>query len=212
VRVDAVVLVLRACFSRVALSSLLCRVCWTCVFLQVVVFAVVDVALFALALVSIHKGGGGNDGGGGGDNVDDDAILSSRHRFLPNAVTLAPRYGSPLVLALEDEGVLTDCTIRTSEPAEPLGIDIRETEIPGNIIMKVRSLCSQQWPVRLVYACASRQQLIMYCCDLHRCAVDAVRFHEGAVPLFTIPHRIPSVEKQTCACMCITTAAYNVLL
>jgi hypothetical protein len=168
VRVDAVVLVLRACFSRVALSSLLCRVCWTCVFLQVVVFAVVDVALFALALVSIHKGGGGsgdNDGGGGGDNVDDDAILSSRHRFLPNAVTLAPRYGSPLVLALEDEGVLTDCTIRTSEPAEPLGIDIRETEIPGNIIMKVRrSLCSQQWAVRL------------------------------------------------CACMRITTAAYNVLL
>ena len=30
------------------------------------------------------------------------------------------RYGSPLVLMLEDGGVLTDCSIRTMEPEEPL--------------------------------------------------------------------------------------------
>lgn len=46
------------------------------------------------------------------------------------------RYGSPLVLLLEDGGIVTDCSIRTSEPGELLGIDIRQTEIPGNIIMK----------------------------------------------------------------------------
>eukprot|EP00037_Helgoeca_nana_P017436 m.165366 g.165366 ORF g.165366 m.165366 type:complete len:230 (+) comp23995_c0_seq2:297-986(+) len=45
-------------------------------------------------------------------------------------------YGSPLVLLLEDGGIVTDCSIRTSEPGELLGIDIRQTEIPGNIIMK----------------------------------------------------------------------------
>jgi len=45
-------------------------------------------------------------------------------------------YGSPLVLMLEDGGVLTDCSIRTMEPEEPLHIDIRSTEIPSNIIMK----------------------------------------------------------------------------
>mmetsp|Transcript_25154 Transcript_25154/g.65628 ORF Transcript_25154/g.65628 Transcript_25154/m.65628 type:complete len:292 (-) Transcript_25154:278-1153(-) len=45
-------------------------------------------------------------------------------------------YGSPLVLLLEDEGVLTDCSVRTSEPSDPLGIEVRQTEIPGNIIMK----------------------------------------------------------------------------
>lgn len=45
-------------------------------------------------------------------------------------------YGCPLVLLLEDEGVITDCSINTSEPEDPLNIDIRSTEIPSNIIMK----------------------------------------------------------------------------
>jgi cell cycle checkpoint protein len=34
-------------------------------------------------------------------------------------------YGSPLVLMLEELGVVTDCSIRTMEPDEPVEIDIR---------------------------------------------------------------------------------------
>ena len=45
-------------------------------------------------------------------------------------------YGSPLVMMLEEGGVVTDCNIRTLEAAEPTEIDIRATEIPSNIIMK----------------------------------------------------------------------------
>ena len=45
-------------------------------------------------------------------------------------------YGTPLVMMLEEGGVVTDCSIRTMEPDEPNEIDIRSTEIPSNIIMK----------------------------------------------------------------------------
>jgi|AntRauTorckE5430_2_1112549.scaffolds.fasta_scaffold85355_1 hypothetical protein len=37
-------------------------------------------------------------------------------------------YGSPLVLMLEELGVVTDCSIRTMEPDEPVEIDIRVGE------------------------------------------------------------------------------------
>eukprot|EP00729_Bicosta_minor_P002168 gene2168-25397_t len=45
-------------------------------------------------------------------------------------------YGSPLVMNLEEGGVVTDCNIRTMEADVPTEIDIRATEIPANIIMK----------------------------------------------------------------------------
>eukprot|EP00039_Didymoeca_costata_P002839 m.62994 g.62994 ORF g.62994 m.62994 type:complete len:287 (+) comp11552_c0_seq1:189-1049(+) len=45
-------------------------------------------------------------------------------------------YGEPLVLLLEEGGVLTDCNIRTMVASTPTGIDIRSAEIPSNIIMK----------------------------------------------------------------------------
>lgn len=39
--------------------------------------------------------------------------------------------------SLEEDGVLTDCSIQTMVEDEPLDIDVHATEIPCNIIMKV---------------------------------------------------------------------------
>ena len=39
--------------------------------------------------------------------------------------------------SLEEDGVLTDCSIQTAADDEPLDLDIHATEIPCNIIMKV---------------------------------------------------------------------------
>eukprot|EP00048_Salpingoeca_helianthica_P000965 m.45460 g.45460 ORF g.45460 m.45460 type:complete len:284 (+) comp11015_c0_seq2:46-897(+) len=45
-------------------------------------------------------------------------------------------YGHPVLLTLEQQGVVIDCTIKTLEPSAPAEIDIRATAIPSNIIMK----------------------------------------------------------------------------
>eukprot|EP00911_Craspedida_sp_UC1_P001987 UC1_evm1s1531 len=45
-------------------------------------------------------------------------------------------YGCPLNLALEEEGVVTDCSVKTLEPENVAEINIRDYDIPSNIIMK----------------------------------------------------------------------------
>ncbi|XP_046562563.1 cell cycle checkpoint protein RAD1-like [Haliotis rubra] len=45
-------------------------------------------------------------------------------------------YGCPLVLILEEEGVLTDCSIKTLEPDEVLDFDFCSTNVINKIIMK----------------------------------------------------------------------------
>ena len=60
-------------------------------------------------------------------------------------------YGSPLVMMLEEGGVVTDCNIRTMEADEPAEIDIRATEIPSNIIMKSHWLADVYVPFFLTF-------------------------------------------------------------
>ncbi|XP_023211061.1 cell cycle checkpoint protein RAD1-like [Centruroides sculpturatus] len=45
-------------------------------------------------------------------------------------------YGSSLILALEEEGVLTDCHIHTQEPENLLNFDFSTTNIISKVIMK----------------------------------------------------------------------------
>ncbi len=42
--------------------------------------------------------------------------------------------------SLEEEGVITDCEIQTMTDEAPLDINLHDTEIPCNIIMRVRGL------------------------------------------------------------------------
>lgn len=49
-------------------------------------------------------------------------------------------YGCPLVLVLEEEGVLTDCSIKTLEPDEVLDFNFCSTNVINKIIMKSECL------------------------------------------------------------------------
>ncbi|KAL4223188.1 ssDNA endodeoxyribonuclease [Mactra antiquata] len=49
-------------------------------------------------------------------------------------------YGRPLVLMLEEEGVLTDCSIKTLEPDEVLDFNFSSTNVINKIIMKSECL------------------------------------------------------------------------
>jgi len=49
-------------------------------------------------------------------------------------------YGSPLILMLEEGGVLTDCSIQTQEPDETLDFDFSSAEVLNKIIMKSECL------------------------------------------------------------------------
>ncbi|XP_064612700.1 cell cycle checkpoint protein RAD1-like [Liolophura sinensis] len=49
-------------------------------------------------------------------------------------------YGSPLTLLLEEEGVLTDCSIKTLEPDEVLDFNFCSTNVINKIIMKSECL------------------------------------------------------------------------
>ena len=46
-------------------------------------------------------------------------------------------YGRPLVVMLEEDGVLTDCSLKTLEPDEVLDFDFCSTNVINKIIMKV---------------------------------------------------------------------------
>ena len=52
-------------------------------------------------------------------------------------------YGQPLVVMLEEEGVLTDCSLKTLEPDEVLDFDFCSTNVINKIIMKVSFWCLQ---------------------------------------------------------------------
>lgn len=49
-------------------------------------------------------------------------------------------YGCPLVLVLEEEGVLTDCTIKTLEPDEVLDFNFCSSNVINKVIMKSECL------------------------------------------------------------------------
>ncbi|XP_059171940.1 cell cycle checkpoint protein RAD1-like [Physella acuta] len=49
-------------------------------------------------------------------------------------------YGCPLILMLEEDGVLTDCSIKTLEPDEVLDFDFCSANVVNKIIMKSESL------------------------------------------------------------------------
>ncbi|CAI9724797.1 cycle checkpoint RAD1-like [Octopus vulgaris] len=49
-------------------------------------------------------------------------------------------YGSPLMLILEEDGVLTDCSIKTMEPEEVLDFDFCTENVVNKIIMKSECL------------------------------------------------------------------------
>ena len=49
-------------------------------------------------------------------------------------------YGCPLVLVLEEDGVLTDCSIKTLEPDEILDFNFCSTNVINKIIMKSECL------------------------------------------------------------------------
>ncbi|KAK7481563.1 hypothetical protein BaRGS_00027212 [Batillaria attramentaria] len=49
-------------------------------------------------------------------------------------------YGRPLVVILEEEGVLTDCSLKTLEPDEVLDFDFCSTNVINKIIMKSECL------------------------------------------------------------------------
>ncbi|CAG5129579.1 unnamed protein product [Candidula unifasciata] len=49
-------------------------------------------------------------------------------------------YGCPLILMLEEEGVLTDCSLKTLEPDEVLDFDFCSTNVVNKIIMKSECL------------------------------------------------------------------------
>ncbi|XP_074635306.1 cell cycle checkpoint protein RAD1-like isoform X1 [Acropora palmata] len=49
-------------------------------------------------------------------------------------------YGYPLILMLEEGGVLTDCSIQTQEPDETLDFDFSSAEVLNKIIMKSECL------------------------------------------------------------------------
>lgn len=49
-------------------------------------------------------------------------------------------YGRPLVVMLEEDGVLTDCSLKTLEPDEVLDFDFCSTNVINKIIMKVDML------------------------------------------------------------------------
>uniref|UniRef100_A0A0B6ZTE3 Cell cycle checkpoint protein RAD1 n=2 Tax=Arion vulgaris TaxID=1028688 RepID=A0A0B6ZTE3_9EUPU len=49
-------------------------------------------------------------------------------------------YGCPLILMLEEDGVLTDCSIKTLEPDEVLDFDFCNSSVVNKIIMKSESL------------------------------------------------------------------------
>lgn len=49
-------------------------------------------------------------------------------------------YGSPLNLLLEDEGVVTDCSIKTQEPDDVLDFDFNNANVINKIIMKSECL------------------------------------------------------------------------
>ncbi|KAK2154367.1 hypothetical protein NP493_2193g00010 [Ridgeia piscesae] len=63
---------------------------------------------------------------------------------LPGSVTALKMayagYGSPLILMLEDGGVLTDCSIKTMEPDETLDFNFCSTNVVNKIIMKSECL------------------------------------------------------------------------
>ncbi|XP_002736203.1 cell cycle checkpoint protein RAD1-like [Saccoglossus kowalevskii] len=63
---------------------------------------------------------------------------------LPGATTALKMcyggYGSPLILWLEEGGVLTDCTIKTLEPDEVLDFNFSSTNVINKIIMKSECL------------------------------------------------------------------------
>ncbi|XP_062501190.1 cell cycle checkpoint protein RAD1-like [Corticium candelabrum] len=49
-------------------------------------------------------------------------------------------YGSPLVLLLEENGVLTDCSIRTQEPEETLDFDFCSANVVNKAILKAEGM------------------------------------------------------------------------
>lgn len=49
-------------------------------------------------------------------------------------------YGSPLILMLEEDGVLTDCSIKTLEPDDVLDFDFCSSNVVNKIIMKSECL------------------------------------------------------------------------
>jgi len=49
-------------------------------------------------------------------------------------------YGCPLILMLEDDGVLTDCSLKTLEPDEVLDFDFCSANVVNKIIMKSECL------------------------------------------------------------------------
>jgi cell cycle checkpoint protein len=49
-------------------------------------------------------------------------------------------YGSPLVLLLEENGVLTDCSIRTQEPEETLDFDFCSANVVNKAILKAECM------------------------------------------------------------------------
>ncbi|EDO32797.1 predicted protein [Nematostella vectensis] len=49
-------------------------------------------------------------------------------------------YGNPLILMLEEGGVLTDCSIQTQEPDETLDFDFSSSNVLNKIIMKSECL------------------------------------------------------------------------
>jgi cell cycle checkpoint protein len=49
-------------------------------------------------------------------------------------------YGCPLILMLEEDGVLTDCSLKTLEPDEVLDFDFCNTNVVNKIIMKSECL------------------------------------------------------------------------
>ncbi|EDO28618.1 predicted protein [Nematostella vectensis] len=49
-------------------------------------------------------------------------------------------YGNPLILMLEEGGVLTDCSIQTQEPDETLDFDFSSSKVLNKIIMKSECL------------------------------------------------------------------------
>ncbi|CAL1538335.1 unnamed protein product [Lymnaea stagnalis] len=49
-------------------------------------------------------------------------------------------YGCPLILMLEEDGVLTDCSIKTLEPDEVLDFDFCSADVVNKIIMKSECL------------------------------------------------------------------------
>ena len=49
-------------------------------------------------------------------------------------------YGHPLVLTLEEDGVLTNCSLKTLEPDAVLDFDFCSSNVINKIIMKVEML------------------------------------------------------------------------